>query len=379
VRRLLDLRVHVRLVHRRKPLPELRLRCVHATRLEQDVPHQDRGARQCDQVLPRLVDGCVLLDLGHGRVGLPLVHVGHRRPEVRREPLAVVASDLEEPGVGLPRFRHLTHQDPVVPDAHVGRDEVRIDRERLLVALDRLLEAAHLHEQLRVGVVGVGVVRDQLDVLLEGPLRLHVLALEAVRVAHLVVGLRERRVDRGRLLVLRHRRGVVLPPEMEGPHQVPGALVVGAGRGQLCEAVELPRGLALGARVERADEKPLGLRRLLGQRGRLGHGVEELLGRPRRVGEADLGHREAGILRRRLLEQRPGVGGPQLLGKVAALEIEPSRLLRWRREGNLVGGSRRLFAGENEKGAGCGQRCHSGSLHVDPPESGCSKATADPR
>jgi hypothetical protein len=96
-----------------------------------------------------------------------------------------------------------------------GGDEVRVHGQRLLVVLDRLLEASRLHEQLGVRVVGVGIARDQLDVLLEGLLRLRVLAHEAIGVAHLVVGLRELRVEGRGLLVFDDRGRVVLLAESD--------------------------------------------------------------------------------------------------------------------------------------------------------------------
>src|SRR4029453_10370981 len=48
-------------------------------------------------------------------------------------------------------------------------------------------------------------------------------------VAHLVVGLRERRVELGRLPVFGDGGRVVLLPEVESAHQVVGALGVGGG------------------------------------------------------------------------------------------------------------------------------------------------------
>src|SRR5262249_16948844 len=104
------------------------------------------------------------------------------------------------------------------------------DRQRLLVALDRLLEAARLHQELGVRIVGIGIGRDELDVLLEGLLGLVVLAEEAIRVAHLVVGLREGGVERRGLLVGRDRRVVVLAAKVEGREQVVRARIVGTGR-----------------------------------------------------------------------------------------------------------------------------------------------------
>ena len=254
------------------------------------------------------------------------MHVGHRRPEQRQPFLAVVAGDAGELGEGLARLLGLAHEHAVVPDADIGGDEVGVQRERLLVVLDGVVEAAHLHEQLGVRVVGVGIGRDELDVLLEGLLRVGVLAEEAVRVAELVVGLREGGVDRGRLRVFLRRRRVVLAGEMVRAHQVVRALVVGEGGHQLRQAVLLALRVTFRARVQLADDETLGLGGLVGQRDRAAHGREELLGRARRVGQADLDQREARVLGRRLLEELPRVGGAQLLGEVASLEVRLTRV-----------------------------------------------------
>ena len=352
-------------------LGELRRRLVHAARLEEDVAHLAERSRPRDQVATRRVDGRHLRELGERLVGGPLVHVGHRRPEVSGPPLAVVARDRGQPGVRLAGLGRLAHEDVVVPDPDVGGHEVRVDGESLLVAPDRLLESPHLHQELRVGVVRVRVVRYQLDVLLERTLRLVVLAEEAIGVAHLVVGLRERGVDGGRLRVGLDRRRVVLPPEVVGAHEIVGALVVGTGGDQLGEAVLLARRLALCARVEGADEEPLRLRGLAGEGHGPGDGVEELLGRPRRARKADLGQREARVLRGRLLEQGPRVGGAQLLREISALQVQLSRLLRRRRDRDLVG--RRRGRGGAEDAEGQGEPGHSRGLHVSPPESDPSK------
>ena len=66
------------------------------------------------------------------------------------------------------------------------------------------------------------------------------------------------------------------------------ALVVGHGLHEPGEAIRLPRGLGLGARVQGADEQPLRLGGLLPQRDRLGDGGEELLRGAGRVGQTHL-------------------------------------------------------------------------------------------
>ena len=53
----------------------------------------------------------------------------------------------------------------------IGRRELRVHLQRLPVLGDGLVEPPHLHQQLGVGIVGVGIVRDQLDVFLERLLR----------------------------------------------------------------------------------------------------------------------------------------------------------------------------------------------------------------
>ena len=69
---------------------------------------------------------------------------------------------------------------------------------------------------------------------------------------------------------------------------------------------------------------------------RLRHGLDELAIRARRVGQPDIGQREAGVLRRRLLVETPRIGRAQLLGEVAALQIERPRLLGRRRDRDLA-------------------------------------------
>ncbi len=248
-----------------------------------------------------------LLHLGERLVGLALVDVGHGRPEQRQAPLAVVARLLPEPGEAGAGVGGLAHEHLVVADADVGGHEVGVDAERFLVVPDRVLELAHLHQQLGVGVVGVGVVRDQLDVLLEGLLRVRVLAQEAVGVAHLVVGLGERGRDRDRLLVLGDGRGPLLPAEVIAAEQVVSALVRRVGGRELAVELLLPLRQAPRAGVEPVDHPALRLRDLRARRLGLLQRVEEVLRGAGCIGEAQVSKGESRVLLHGLLELRPRV------------------------------------------------------------------------
>jgi hypothetical protein len=123
------------------------------------------------------------------------------------------------------------------------------------------------------------------------------------------------------------------------------ALVGGKRGDELGQAVLLPGYLALRARVEVADHLPLGLRGLVRHGDRLLERLEELLRGPGRVGQAEPGQHEVGVLRERLLEERPRVGRAELLEQAAALDVELAGLLRSSRDRDLVGG------GGGERGA----------------------------
>ena len=125
----------------------------------------------------------------------------------------------QEPGGQ--RARPLVAQQPEVHDevepghrdALVGIDEVRVDLESLLVLRDRVVEPAHLQEKLRVRVVGVRIVGDELDVLLERLLGVREVPVLAVRVAEQVPGGRVARVDLRRLAVVLDRLREILLAE----------------------------------------------------------------------------------------------------------------------------------------------------------------------
>ena len=115
-----------------------------------------------------------------------------------------------------------SHRDPLI-----RVEKVRIDRERLAVLGDGVVEAAHLQKQLGVRIVGIGIVRDQLDVPLERLLGVGELVVLTIGVAHEVVRGRERVVDLGGLLiVLDGLRVVLLAEEVAGEIEV-RPLVVG--------------------------------------------------------------------------------------------------------------------------------------------------------
>src|SRR6185369_14225906 len=52
-------------------------------------------------------------------------------------------------------------------DSEMRVDEVWLDRQRLVVLRDRFIKSSHLQQQLRVRIIRVRIVRDQLDVFLE--------------------------------------------------------------------------------------------------------------------------------------------------------------------------------------------------------------------
>ncbi len=305
------------------------------------------------------------------------MHVRHGGPQKSLPLLAVVPGDRGEPRERLARLRAPPQEDLVVADPDVRSHEVRVDGERLLVGLDRLLEAAGLHQQLGVGIVGVGVARYQLDVLLEGLLRFGILLDEAVRVAELVVGLGEARVDGGGLGVGRDGRRIVLLSEIEAPQEIEAAGVVRVARGELRVAVPLPSHLALRPRFQPLHDEPLWFGHLAGERDRPAHRLEELLGGARGVGEPHLGQREALVLRCRRLEELARIGDSQLLREVAAFQVELPRLFRGGRDRDLVGrrcrrlrfGRRHCHETQAEQGQGAYDRSCPAfkNMHCQPP------------
>ncbi len=138
-----------------------------------------------------------------------------------------------------PRLGALALEVEAGGDAEARVDEVGAHPERLAVVGDRLVEAAELEQQLGVRVVGVGVVGQDLGVLLERGLGPVHLAEEAVAVAELVVDLGEARGDRRGALVERDRLDVALGAEVGIAEQHQGALVVRVLAHELVEELDL--------------------------------------------------------------------------------------------------------------------------------------------
>ncbi len=255
-----------------------------------------------------------------------------------------------------PRREHV-----VIPNPYVGRDEIWIQRQRLLVRLDRFVEAPHLHEQLRVGIVRVGIVGNQLDVLLERSLRVRQLVEEPIGVAKLIVGLRERRIDRRRLDEVLDGRLVLLAAEKGVAEQRMRAFVVRKEPNKLGVVRQHDRRVAFHRRFQSQDDVALAFADLSRQRRRSSRRLDEVLRRSRRIGKTHVAERELRILADGLLVEGVRVGCPKLLREVASLQIELARLLRCRRDGNLVRGwsglpRRRSDAGaerENERARDC--------------------------
>ena len=228
------------------------------------------------------------------------------------------------------RFRRLALIHQGRRDAGVRVHEVLIDGQRLLILRDRLVELAHLQEQLRIGVVGVRIVRDQLDVLLERLLGVGVVAILSIGVAENVEHRRVARVQLGRLLVVLDRLREILLTEVVPAEIEVGALVVRVRRDELLEIVLLLLRVVVGARLGRENQQPLAVRRLARQAHGLGEVVEEFLRRRGDIGPAQLRKREFRIERDGLVEVLDRVSGQQSLGKIATGEVTPCEPLRTR-------------------------------------------------
>src|SRR5688572_6674086 len=84
-------------------------------------------------------------------------------------------------------------------------DEVLIDRQGLLILRDRIVKLAHLQEQLRVRVIRIRIVGNQLNVFLERPFGAGVLFVLSVRIAEQVEGRRELWLELSGLFVILNR------------------------------------------------------------------------------------------------------------------------------------------------------------------------------
>ena len=199
---------------------------------------------------------------------------------------------------------------------------------------------APLHQELGVGVVRIRIVRDQLDVLLEGRLGVVQLVEEAIGVAKLVVGLREGGVDRRRPDELLDRGVVVLPSEVEVAEQRVCPLIVREEPDQFFVVRQHFLDVPFHRCIEAEHHVLLALAHPPGQCRGAGDRVDEFPGRARGVGQAEMRQREVGIFCDCLLVELPCVRRPQLLGQFPALRIQVARFARRRRDGHLVGGGR---------------------------------------
>ena len=194
-----------------------------------------------------------------------------------------------------------------------------IQRECLLVGLDRLGEPPPLHQQLGIRIVRIRIVWNQLHVLLERDLGVVQLVEEAIGIAKLVVRLRERRVDGRRLDECLHRRVVVLAAEVEVAEQRVGPFIVREQSDELGVVRQHLRDVAFHRRVEPEHHVLLAVADPPGQRRRAGDGVDEFLGRSGSVREAEMGQGEIGVLGDRLFVESPRICRPKLFRELASL------------------------------------------------------------
>ena len=320
---------------------ELRLRLIGLPHLEQDVPLQAAVEGHRRDVVGLLAQGVLLVHVRERLGHLPAVDVHDRQREQPRPALAVGPRLRRHGGELGRRLVGLSLIQQIHGDALVRVDEVRIDRQRLPVLDDRVVEPAHLQKQLGVRIVGVGVLRDQLDVLLERLFGVRVVAVLPVGVAQEVVGGRVGRVDLGGLLVVLDRLRVLLLAEVVAGQIEMRPLVVRVRRDELIEVFLLLHRVGVCPGLGREDQEPLSVGSLVRQAHGLVQVLEELLGRRRRVGEAQLRQREVRVERDCLGEVRDRVGQEQLLELIPALQELRLRLGRGRRHRDLPGVGRR--------------------------------------
>ena len=250
-----------------------------------------------------------------------------------------------------------------MPIPTIRRDEVRIDRECLLVHFDRFVEPAHLHQQLGVRVIRIGIVRQQLDVLLECRLGVGISLQKAIRITQLVIGSREIRIRLRRTNVVLDGGLVLLPAEIDNAEQREDALVVRIQPDGL--VVMLQDGGRIASQAGIAGENDLTL--AFADAARQGDGtlgrIDELSGRARCRGESQVRKREFRILCHRFGIEPARVGDPQLVGKIAPLQIQLPRLVRrcrdrhFCRAGCLRARNGRASAGRDENHA-CQCSCY---------------------
>ena len=135
--------------------------------------------------------------------GVAAIDVKDHHVEPREPAFTIVPGrrqHLMQIGLGLIMLPHvkMTACDPLLRG-----NEIRVFGERHSVVFDRLVEFSLFQKELRVRVVGIGVTRNQLDVLFEGLLGLRVLPERPVGISKTVVS--------GRICRSQFRRGFELP------------------------------------------------------------------------------------------------------------------------------------------------------------------------
>src|SRR5712692_8994532 len=117
--------------------------------------------------------------------------------------------------------------------------EVGIHGESLAVLGNRVLEPAHFQQEFGIGIVGIRVVGNQFDVLLEGLLRVLIVPLLTVGVTKNVVGGRVVGSEFGGFFVVRNRLLILLLTKVVIAEIETRALVIGVSGDELIEILLL--------------------------------------------------------------------------------------------------------------------------------------------
>ena len=242
-------------------------------------------------------ESALLLDRLQGFRHVALVDVGRRGPEERARLAVDVRGLIVLALVGLSALRVVALEDVVVADPGHRAAELGILLQCLLVLDVGVVVAAHPHQELGVGVVGIRRARAQDDVLLEGRFCRRVVTEPGLRVADLVEGGSECLVQGGGLLVVAERGGEIRGRVSEdGPRELGDPLVV---RIELQQLVDLLLGLGQ-VPVELGlldpDREPLARRHLVDEADRLVQVLDEDVEAAAREGTVGVSHGEARVL-----------------------------------------------------------------------------------
>ncbi len=220
---------------------------VIALHLGDDVALGLKVGRHGCRVILLLGNGILFVHVLHGLLELAVVHCDYGQAKISGAQFAVIARLtsylLELCGriVVLP----LIHEIGRNPE--VRRHEVGIHAESLAVLGNRVLEAAHFQQELGIRIVGIRVVGYQLDVLLEGLLRVLIVSLLTVGIAKDVVGGRVVGSEFGGSFVVRNRLLILLLSKVVVPEIETRALVIWVGGHEFIEILLLLDDLSVGA------------------------------------------------------------------------------------------------------------------------------------